>query len=138
MNMFKPTSAKTPEEYIGLIEEPRKSEIEKLHKFIKKTVPGLRPHILVGMIGYGTFHYKSPSGREGDWSIIALASQKNYISVYICASDGKQYLPEKYKDKFPKANIGRSCIRFKLVEDIDLKVLEKIIKEAVKSPQFAV
>ncbi len=45
MNMFKETTAKTPEEYIALIVEPRKTEIKKLHEFIKKTAPKLKPYI---------------------------------------------------------------------------------------------
>lgn len=129
MNMFKPTAAKTPAEYIDLIDEPRKSEIKKIDSFIRKTVPNLKPYILVGMIGYGSYHYKSKSGREGDWAIIALASQKNYISIYICVSDGKEYLAEKYKSKL-KASIGKSCIRFKKIEDIDFDVLAEILKKA--------
>jgi hypothetical protein len=139
MNMFKPTAAKTPDEYISMIEEPRKSDIVKLHKLIQETVPDLKPHILAGMIGYGSFHYKSPrSGREGDWSVIALASQKNYISVYICATDGEQYIAEKHKADFPKASIGKSCIRFKKVEDVSLDMLKKVILEGATSPVNAV
>lgn len=76
MNMFKVTTAKTPEEYIDLITEPRKSQIKFLHDFIQKTVPKLKPLIIVGMIGYGKYRYKYVSGREGEWAIIALASQK--------------------------------------------------------------
>jgi hypothetical protein len=87
------------------------------------------------MIGYGSFHYKSVSGREGDWCNVALASQKNYISVYICASDGKEYVAEKYKEALPKANIGRSCIRFKKTEDIDLEILKKALIEGVKTSE---
>ena len=131
--MFKSTDAKTPEEYIAKIEEPRRSQIQTLHDFISKTVPEQKPHIISGMIGYGSFHYKSKSGREGDWCVIALASQKNYISLYICASDGKQYVAEKYKDALPKANIGRSCIRLKKIEDIDLDVLKTVLIEGVKA-----
>jgi hypothetical protein len=133
MNMFKPTTAKSPDEYINLIDEPRRSEIKKLHEFIRKTVPQFPPYIEAGMIGYGKYHYKYASGRQGDWALIALASQKNYISVYICASDGKQYVAEKYKAKLPKASIGKSCIRFKKVEDIELPVLRKIILEAAST-----
>ncbi len=136
MNMFKPTTAETPEEYINLIAEPRKTEIKKIHDLIKKAVPKLKPYIQTGMIGYGKFHYKSRSGREGDWAIIALASQKNYISVYICAVKDGQYLAEKSKSDFPKASIGKSCIRFKKAEDIDLDKLSKIIKEAEKLGGF--
>lgn len=131
--MFKPTAAKTPEEYIESIEEPRRSEIQTLHDFICKIIPNEKPHIMSGMIGYGHYHYKSAkTGREGDWSIIALSSRKNYISFYSCAADGTQYISEKYKDKLPKAKVGKSCINFKKVADIDLKVLEKIIKESMK------
>lgn len=129
--MFKPTAAKTPQEYIDLIlDSARKEEIIKLDEFIQKTVPDLKPFILAGMIGYGKIRYKSASGREGDWSVIALASQKNYISVYICATDGRQYLAESYKSKLPKADIGKSCIRFKRTADIDLKILGEVIKKA--------
>lgn len=133
MNMFKPTEAKTPEEYIDLVQDPdRKAEIIKLDALIKKVMPGSEPFILAGMIGYGKFHYKSKSGREGDWSIIALASQKNYISVYVCGTDGEKYVAEQYKDKLPKASIGKSCIRFKKTADVDLKVLEEVIKKGVE------
>src|SRR5258705_9102227 len=98
MNMFKSTNAKTPDEYIAMIDEPRRGQIQLLHDLIRKAIPKLKPYIISGMIGYGSFHYKSTSGREGDWFIIGLASQKNYISLHICASDGKQYVAEKYKE----------------------------------------
>ena len=132
MNMFKPTLAKSPGEYITMIPEPRRQEIEKLHALIQKTTPELKPHILSGMIGYGTYHYRYASGREGDWSLIALASQKNYISVYVCAMEKDKYLTERYKDKLPKASIGKSCIRFKKLSDIDLSVFAEIIEKAEK------
>lgn len=130
--MFKSTTAKTPEEYIDQIEEPRRSQIQQVHDLIRKTVPDLKPHIMSGMIGYGTYHYKYASGREGDWAIVALANQKNYISVYVCATDGKEYVAEKYKKQLPKASIGKSCIRFKKPEDIDWPLLRKIIREGVE------
>lgn len=132
MNMFKPTTAKTPEEYISMIDEPRRSQIQELHDFIKKLLPNLKPFIISGMIGFGHYHYKGKSGREGDWMVIGLASQKNYISVYACASDGKKYVAENYISKLPKASIGRSCIRFKKTEDIDMNILKEIILKSVK------
>lgn len=132
MNMFKPTSAKSPDEYLAMIPEPRRQEMEEIHILIQKTIPDLIPHILSGMIGYGTYHYKYASGREGDWSLVALASQKNYISVYVCAVDKDKYLAESYKDKLPKASIGKSCIRFKRLADVDLSVITEIIKKAEK------
>ncbi len=137
MNMFKPTAAKTPTEYIAMIEEPRRTEIKKLHAFIKKTVPNLKPLIMSGMIGYGKYHYRYASGREGEWSAILLASQKNYISVYACGVMNGKYVAEQYKKRLPKANIGKSCIRFKKVEDIDLDVLREIFLLVEKNPMGA-
>ncbi len=128
MNMFKSTTAASPEAYIALLEEPAKSDIEKLHILIQKTVPDLTPYIISGMIGYGTYHYTYASGREGDWCIIALAKQKNYISLYACGTEGSTYVPELYKDKLPGANVGKSCIRFKKLSDVDEKILIEIIK----------
>lgn len=130
MNMFKLTSARTPEEYIAAIPEPRRQYVQHIHELIQKTLPKLEPHILSGMIGYGTYRYRYASGKEGDWSLVALASQKNYISIYICSVENGKYIAEEYKDQLPKASIGKSCIRFKTLKDIDLSVLTEIIKKA--------
>ncbi len=130
--MFKTTAATTPEEYIAGLEEPRRSHIKQLHELIRRDAPSLKPFIISGMIGYGTYHYKYASGREGDWSVLSLASQKNYISLYVsCTTPGGRYLAESYKKKLPKANIGKSCIRFRKVEDVDLGVISEIVKRAV-------
>lgn len=129
-SMNSTSSATTPEEYISTLDEPRRIEIQKLHDLIRETVPELEPFMLSGMLGYGKYHYKYASGREGDSAIIALASQKNYISLYASAADGDQYVAEKYKEQLPKANIGKSCIRFKKTADIDTEVIKAILKES--------
>ena len=123
------SNAKNPTEYINSLDEPRKKEIKKLHGFIRKTVPNLKPHMKYGMLGYGSYHYKYASGREGDWFVVGLANQKNYISLYACMSDGKQYVAEKHKKDLPKANIGKSCIRFRKLEDVDLKIIKQLLQE---------
>lgn len=131
MNMFKPTSATTPEEYIAKIDQPRRDEVIKIFNLINELLPNQKPFILIGMIGWAPYHYKSKSGREGEWALLSLASQKNYISVYVCAVDGTEYIAEKYKDLLPKASIGKSCIRFKKTADIDLGALKKILQIAI-------
>lgn len=133
MNMFKAVKATTAKEYIEQLVEPRKSEIQKIDAFIRKTLPKLKPNFLTNMLGYGQYRYKSKSGREGDWSLVLLASQKNYISIYVCALIGDKYLAETYKTQLPKASIGKSCIRFKKFDDIDFDVLGEILKKAEKS-----
>ena len=86
------------------------------------------------MIGYGSFHYKTKSGREGDWPVLSLASQKNYISVYLCSVKDGKYVAESYGKKFGKVSVGKSCIRFKKLEDVKLDVLKEAIEEGVRSP----
>ena len=133
MTMFKKTAARTPEEYIaGIKDTNRRAEVESIHRLIRKTVPKLDPHIRAGMIGYGSFHYKYASGREGDWCAVALASQKNYISVYICATSDGKYVAEKYARELGKVSVGKSCIRFKSVADVNLGVMQKALRDGAK------
>lgn len=132
MTMFKKNIYAKPADYIASLDEPRKTEIRKLDALIRKTVPTLKPFTQVGMLAYGPFHYKSKSGREGEWAVVALASQKNYISLYICVAEDGKYIPERYKKELPKASIGRSCIRFKRTEDIDLGVITEILSKSEK------
>ena len=131
--MIKPAKAASPAEYIAQIEEPRRTAIKALHAMITKALPDLKPSIQYGMIGYGSYHYKYDSGREGDAPIVALASQKGYISVYGCSAEGK--FIDEIKRALPKANLGKGCIRFKKFEDVDLKALEKVVKNAARAKQ---
>ncbi len=124
--------ATSPEDYIAKLPEPRSGEIAAIHAFIRKAVPKLEPFILSGMIGYGPFHYKYASGREGDWCKVGVASNKNYISIYLCAGDAKGYLAEQNKDRIGKASVGKSCIRFKKWADLDHKVMKELLKRAEK------
>lgn len=79
---------------------------------------------------------KSKSGREGDWPVISLASQKNYISVYVCSVKDGKYLAEAYSEKLGKVSTGKSCIRFKKIDDIKLDVLKELLEKAAKDPGF--
>ena len=132
--MFKTTDAQTPDEYIDRLEEPRRSDIRQVHELIRKTAPNLEPHIASGMLAYGPYHYRAKSGSEGDWFRIGLASNKRYISLYVMATDpsGGGYLAESYKDRLPKADIGRSCVRFKRPADVDQEALTQLISEGAE------
>lgn len=122
----------TPKQYLAALAEPRRTEVAKLDKLVRKFAPKLKPFIHSGMLAFGPYHFKYPSGREGDWFRIGIASNANYISLYACAADHRGYVAERYKAKLPKAKIGKSCVRFKKVEDLDLKALEALIKETAK------
>jgi Domain of unknown function (DU1801) len=125
----------TPAEYIAKLGEPRKSEIATLDKLIRKLAPALEPFIHAGMLAYGPWHYKYATEREGDWFRIGLASNKNYMSLYVLATDAKGYVTERFKKALPKANIGKSCVRLKHLSDLDQSTLAELIREgAATSP----
>ena len=123
------TNAKTHEQYIAEVEEKRRADIQTLHDMVCEEAPELEPTMEFGMLGYGKFHYKYSSGREGDWMKIGIANNKQYISLYSCAADDDGYVAERYKDRLPKANIGKSCVRFKHLSDLDEETLRELIRE---------
>ncbi len=133
--MFKEVSATNIKEYLSDVPENHREMMEALDALIRKTVPKLKPHFATNMLGYGAFEYLDKKTKEyKPWPIVALADRKNYVSVYICAVDGEEYVAEKHKDKLGKVQVGKSCINIKKLEDIDLKELKKILKLAEKSP----
>jgi uncharacterized protein YdhG (YjbR/CyaY superfamily) len=134
MNMFAKGSATTIEEYIAGVPEERRELVEFLHDFIQKAAPKLKPHFAANMLGYGSFKYLDSKKQPRDWPVIALANQKNYISIYVCAVEDGQYAAEKYAPKLGKVSVGRSCIRFKKLEDVDLDTLKKVIRVGEDSP----
>ena len=141
MNMFKPVGANNDDEYIAMLTDERRETIETLDKLIKETVPDLKRWFAYNMLGYGDFVYKDYKGNPGKWPVISLASQKNYMSLYVCAidqADETKYLAEKYEKELykngAKPNVGKSCIRFKKLDDLDLETVKKVLKEAEKMP----
>ena len=85
------------------------------------------------IVGFGTFHYKYASGREGDWPITAFSPRKQDLTLYLTL-DGY----EKYADlmkQLGKHKTGKSCLYIKRLSDIHLPTLKKLIKVAVKDSQ---
>lgn len=92
--------------------------------------PNLEPFEMRGIRAYGHWHYKYASGREGDWFHIGLASNKRYISLYVCPSNERGNIADQYRAALPKASIGKSCIRFKKLADVDIDVIAAMIRDA--------
>ncbi len=137
MNMFAKTKATSIESYLAAVPAERKELIETLHAFIQKTVPALKPHFAYNMLGYGSFPYKNYKKESIEWPIIALANQKNYVSIYVCAVTDGKYLAENYAAELGKVSVGKSCIRFKKLADVQLPVLAKVLQLAEQSPGLA-
>ncbi|MEZ5413996.1 MAG: DUF1801 domain-containing protein [Opitutaceae bacterium] len=128
--MKAPPHINTPADYLAQLPADRKAALTTLHRTIRRAVPKLKPVIVYGMLGYGPFHYRYASGREGDTAIICLASQKNYISLYLCACTPEGYLAELNKHRLGKVSVGKSCIRFKTLDDLNLDVAIELVKQA--------
>lgn len=123
------TDATSPAEYIARVEEKRRPDIQRLHELVLEVAPELEPTMEFGMLGYGRMHYRYASGREGDWMKIGIANNKQYISLYCCAADDRGYVAERYRDRLPKANIGKACVRFKRLAELDEAVLRELIRD---------
>ena len=134
--MIAPPEIKTPAQYFASLAEPRRSDVRTLHDAIRKAVPKLKPEMIGGFLGFGKYRYRYESGREGDTGVVMLASQKNYISLYLgCADD--ESLAEKNKSRLGKVSVGKCCIRFKKPADLDLKVAMELVKETARQLQKA-
>ncbi len=137
MNMFKSVKASTIDEYLAQVPPERQEIITTLHALIQDTVPSLEPRFAHHMLGYGSFSYKDYKKRDIDWPVIALANQKNYISLYVCAARDGAYIAEEHKGSLGKVSVGKSCIRFKKLSDINLNELKRVLKLAEKHPGYA-
>ncbi|MBK6379525.1 MAG: DUF1801 domain-containing protein [Chitinophagaceae bacterium] len=89
------------------------------------------------MIGYGSFYYLDSKKQKKDWPIIALANQKNYITIYVCTIVGDKASAEKYKKDLGKLTKSITCIRFKKTGEINLDTLKTVLKLAEKNPGVA-
>jgi uncharacterized protein YdhG (YjbR/CyaY superfamily) len=136
MNMFKPVDARTKDEYMSTLPEERKKILTEIDKIIRTEAPELKDFYAYNMPGYGAFNYVNYKNEEIKWPVISMASQKNYVSVYVCAVIDGEYIAEKFKDDLGKVSVGKSCIRFKKLEDLNLEVFKKVVKLAAKNPGF--
>lgn len=124
--------ASTIEEFFVAADE-RESELRELDSVIRHEASSLQPELTKGMIGvmlgYGMMPYQTKSMKEsGRWPLVALAPQKNYISLYICDVVDGTYVAEIYEERLGKVDCGKSCIRFKHVSDLNLEVLREMLR----------
>jgi hypothetical protein len=135
--MFAKNAANSVDEYLLMVPADRKKDIDFLHGFIQKAVPKLKPYFASNMIGYGSFYYLDKKKQKRDWPIIALANQKNYITIYVCTIVGDKAAAEKYTKELGKLTSSITCIRFKKLEEINLDTLKTVLKLAEKNPGVA-
>jgi hypothetical protein len=131
------TKNKTIETEINVIDfinsfvdnEQKKQDSFRLIDLMKKW-SGFEPKMWgPTMIGFGSYHYKYPSGHEGDSMLIGFSPRKAEFSLYVIApgNDNQQLL-----DKLGKYKMGKACIYFKKLSDLNLDTLEKLSNATIK------
>jgi len=122
------SKATTPEQYLSELPEDRKVAMLKLRNAIKENLPqGFEEVISYGMLGYVVPHSIYPSGYHCNPKLplpfINLASQKNFIALYHMGIYANKNLESWFVSEYPKhvktkLDMGKSCIRFKKMDDI--------------------
>ena len=123
--------------------EPKRSDIQALHQRILQTLPGCKLWFDDGKnsesktvsnptIGYGLFTIKYADGKTREFFQISLSANKSGISVYILGIKDKTYLAQTYGEKIGKASVTGYCIKFKVLKDINIDILEAAIQYGVR------
>ena len=96
---------------------------------LMREVTGLQPALWRGsIVGFGSYHYRYDSGREGDWFLTGFSPRKQALSLYII--DGfDQY--QQLLAALGTYRTGKSCLYVNRLEDIDLPVLRKLVRQSV-------
>jgi len=130
--------------YISSQPEPKRSDMQELHRFILQVLPGCNLWFFDGKkvenktvfnhnIGYGFYEIKYADGTTREFYRIGLSANKTGISVYILGINDKTYLAKTYEKKLGKASLTGYCIRFKTLKDINIDILEAAIRYGVEA-----
>jgi uncharacterized protein YdhG (YjbR/CyaY superfamily) len=101
--------------------EDRAEALSSVQAFIHATVPGLKE----------TMAYNMPTFENTD-IVCSLGSQKRYMALYVCATD----MVKDFKEELAHLNCGKSCIRFKKVEDLPEAVIADILRASAEKPGY--
>jgi hypothetical protein len=83
------------------------------------------------MVGFGHYHYKYESGREGDWFLCGFSPRKQALSLYLM---GGLHQQKDLLAKLGKHKTGKSCLYIKRLADININVLKTLIRNSIKHP----
>jgi hypothetical protein len=123
-NKTKPTKVNVASYLASINSDGRRKDCETLSKLMAKITKS--PAVMWGpsIVGFGNYHYVYESGREGDMCIAGFSSRKDAIAVYLMADfTGKAELLKK----LGKHKSGKGCLYIRNLEDVDAKVLEKLV-----------
>lgn len=97
---------------------------------LMKQVTGQEPEIWGdSIVGFGSYHYKYESGREGDWFVTGFSPRKQNLTLYIM-SGFDEY--DNLMSRLGKYKTGKSCLYIKKIDDVDQDVLQELVKKSVE------
>ncbi len=137
--MAKKETIQTVEMLLENAESSKKEAFTKLRNTIKKNIPkGFEECVNYGMIGYVVPHKLFPAGYHCNPKLplpfITIAAQKNFIALYHIGIYASTELLNWFQAQYPnhcktKLDMGKSCIRFKKIDDIPFKLIEELVKK---------
>jgi hypothetical protein len=130
-------------QYITSQPEPKRSEMQELHRIVLETMPGCKLWFLDGKdekgktvsnpnAGYGSYTMKYTDGTTREFYQIGLSANTTGISVYIMGIKDKTYLANTYGKNLGKASVTGYCIKFKTIKDINIDILQTAIRDGVE------
>jgi len=113
----------------GIENERRRKDMRVVMKIMRKATG--KPPRMWGdsIVGYGRYHYEYESGREGDWFLAGVSPRKQSLTLYIMPGF-RRYEP--LMKKLGKHKTGRACLYVNKLDDVDLEVLEELVRESVE------
>ncbi|MBX3389843.1 MAG: DUF1801 domain-containing protein [Phycisphaeraceae bacterium] len=125
--------------YINSQPEPKRGDMHELHRRAIRISPACRLSFFDGKdergrtvsnptIGYGSHTMRHADGTTKDVFRIGISANATGISVYVLGIDDKAFLKKKFAAKLGKASVTGYCIRFKSLTDVDVDVLEDVIR----------
>lgn len=124
-----PTEAAVSAFLEGVADPVRREECQAVLDLMRR-VTGVEPKMWGGsMVGFGSYHYRYESGREGDWFVTGFSPRKANLTLYIMAGFDRY---EGLLERLGKYSTGKSCLYLKRLSDVDLTVLEALVRESVQ------
>ena len=125
----KPTNQSVKEFLNKVSDEERRADCFAVAKIMEE-ITGEKPKMWgPSIIGFGSYHYKYASGREGDWPIAGFSPRKKDLTVYLMVGFERN---GELMEKLGKHTTGKSCLYLKRLSDIHVPTLKKLIKTSVK------
>ena len=125
----KPTQASVKEFLNQIPDKERRDDCFAVAKIMEE-ITGDKPKMWgPSIVGFGTYHYKYASGREGDWPVAAFSPRKKDLTVYLMMGFDKH---TELMQKLGKHSHSKSCLYIKRLSDIHVPTLKKLIKTSVK------